>query len=289
MTRSHLWCHLRNYMTSLNTSNMPGVHHYTTKDGALGILETGRIWFTERAHLNDESEIRFGVTMAADLLGQHSELRAFKTSLIAEAENIFENFLFFSASFSFNNDCRSLWNRYADDGRGAILAFRASVFNDPSRYVTNLIPGNPNILVCPISYNTNILRAELEKIILSWDRENIAELCDHIFMISSMFKGPDWESEREYRFFVHADPQIIQNCDLLKTRQRSDAIIRYLDVPIQNWSCMNDFPIYRITLGPAATPDFVSQIDCVLAKKRLPIKADAIYKSRPQSCSFSGI
>jgi hypothetical protein len=28
-------------------------------------------------------------------------------------------------------------------------------------------------------------------------------LCDHLFMISSMFKDECWQTEKEYRFFVH--------------------------------------------------------------------------------------
>ena len=39
-----------------NKSSMPAVHHYTSIKGVLGIFESGRMWFTERTHLNDPSK-----------------------------------------------------------------------------------------------------------------------------------------------------------------------------------------------------------------------------------------
>ena len=40
------------------------IYHYTDVRGALGILTSGRFWLTERAHLNDPSEIKHGVDCA---------------------------------------------------------------------------------------------------------------------------------------------------------------------------------------------------------------------------------
>ena len=33
------------------------IYHYTDVKGALGILKSGELWFTERTHLNDSSEM----------------------------------------------------------------------------------------------------------------------------------------------------------------------------------------------------------------------------------------
>src|SRR5437763_17171986 len=43
------------------------IYHYTNVKGALGIIQTGRIWFTERAHLNDPLEIHYGLGIAQEL------------------------------------------------------------------------------------------------------------------------------------------------------------------------------------------------------------------------------
>ena len=43
---SDLWEPIWKYITELNNQrSMPGVHHYTSVKGALGILESGQLWF----------------------------------------------------------------------------------------------------------------------------------------------------------------------------------------------------------------------------------------------------
>jgi hypothetical protein len=42
-------------------AHQPTIFHYTDVKGALGIMQTGRLWFTERAHLNDPVEIEYGL------------------------------------------------------------------------------------------------------------------------------------------------------------------------------------------------------------------------------------
>jgi hypothetical protein len=42
-------------------AHQPTIFHYTDVKGALGIMQTGRLWFTGRAHLNDPVEIEYGL------------------------------------------------------------------------------------------------------------------------------------------------------------------------------------------------------------------------------------
>lgn len=65
---SDLWEPIQKYIGALNTRSMPAVHHYTSVKGALGILDSGQMWFTERAHLNDPSEISHGIDLAKSIL-----------------------------------------------------------------------------------------------------------------------------------------------------------------------------------------------------------------------------
>src|SRR5579863_492549 len=198
---SKLWQPLQEHINSVDGS-MPAVHHYTSLSGALGILESGRLWFTERAHLNDPSEISHGIQIARALLLE--EGRTTDASRLGDrAERVFRDFRFFSASFSFAGDDASQWVKYADGGQGIVLSFKASVFNDPKAFVDGLITDNPTAIVCPMSYDATRLRSITASIIKCWDGLNVDELCDYIFIIAGMFKAEGYEPEHEFRCFIH--------------------------------------------------------------------------------------
>jgi hypothetical protein len=275
---SDLWGPIQKYIDKLNDRSMPAVHHYASLKGALGILESGRMWFTERAHLNDPSEVSCGLEIAEKVLGERSktsDARRLKES----AESAFRDFRFFSASFSFECDDLSQWRNYADDGMGVVLSFRASAFNNPKAHVERFIKDDPNVFVCPMSYAPECLEGVVSSIIEKWNGSDIGELCDHLFMISSMFKNECWKSEKEYRFFVHHKRERILTVDCHRTRERNGEIVSYLDLPIQNWGSANDFPIYRICLGPAAPAGLDAQLRDFVFSSRIPIQAEGISRS----------
>jgi len=275
---SELWQPIQEYIDTLANGSMPAVHHYTTLKGALGILETGRIWFTERTHLNDPSEISYGLEIADKVLHERnraSDAGRFKTS----AQDVFRDFRFFSASFSFECDDISQWRNYADDGKGVVLSFKASAFNAPKTHVDSLIGDNLTALVCPISYELPCLESVINRIVDRWQGCGIGELCDHVFMISSMFKNECWKSEREYRFFVHGRREKLLRSDYYRTRERNGQVVSYLDLPIQNWGSPADFPIYRIRLGPAAADGLDAQLRDFLFSRGIPIQENLISRS----------
>jgi hypothetical protein len=277
-----LWKPIEEFIARLNgRGSMPGVHHYTSVRGALGILESGRLWFTERAHLNDHSEVSHGVEIAKAILRDQNR-KDDADHLAAGAQNVFRDFRFFSGSFSLEGNDLHQWRNYADDGRGVVLSFKASSFNNPKAHIDNFIPDNPTALVCPMSYSSDELRSVIALIIEAWDGKNVGELCDHVFMISSMFKSDCWKSENEYRFFVHGIGKSILKSSCYRSRERNGEIVSCLDIPIQNWRSADDFPIYRICLGPAASPDLDVQLTDFLFSKGIRssvVKSTLPYRS----------
>jgi len=209
---SDLWKPIQEHINKLDKSSMPAVHHYTSLEVALGILKSGRMWFTERTHLNDPSEVLRGLEIAASILRKRDRVSD-ATHLEANAQGVFRNFRFFSASFSFEPDDISQWRSYADDGRGVALSFKASMFKEAKAHVDRFISDDPTVLVCPMSYENTCLEFIISQIIDTWNGRDIGELCDHLFMISSMFKNECWKSEREYRFFVHHQCEKILKSD----------------------------------------------------------------------------
>jgi hypothetical protein len=278
-TMVSLWKPIEKYIGTLNRrGSMPAVHHYTNVKGALGILESGRIWFTERAHLNDPSEVSHGISVAAAILREQGR-NDDAGRIDGAAQEVFRDFRFFSASFSFEGDDLSQRRAYADDGKGVVLSFKASAFNNPKAHIDNFVPNNQTAFVCPMSYSSNELRSVITTIIEAWDGKNVGELCDHVFMISSMFKNDCWNPENEYRFFVHGNCHNVLKSSCCRFRERNTEIVCYLDVPIPNWTSMSDFPIYRIRLGPAASPDLEAQLNDFLSSRSIPIPREAISRS----------
>jgi len=275
---SPLWEPIQNYIDELNgAGNPPGVHHYTNVKGALGILETGRMWFTERTHLNDPSEISHGIEFAKTILRNQNRNHA-AARLDDCAKIVFRDFWFFSASFSFEPDDLWQWKNYADDGTGVALSFKASAFKGPKAYIENFIPGS-TALVCPMSYDPARLEAVIGCIIEKWSGADIGELCDHLFMISGMFKNECWKPEKERRFFVHHKRDDILKSAHYKVRERNGKSVGYLDLPIPNWHVGSDFPIYRICLGPAAPDGLDAQLSEFILSNGIPIRRENISKS----------
>lgn len=89
-------------------------------------------------------------------------------------------------------------------------------------------------------------------------------LCDHIFMIFSIFKGERRGSAREYRFFVLHRGSLISQSAYYKTRQREGRVIRYLDLTIQEWHSPDGLPICRVCAGPNAPHDLEPKLGNVL-------------------------
>jgi DUF2971 family protein len=277
-----LWEPIWEYISELNNrGSLPAVHHYTSIKGALGILESGRIWFTERTHLNDPSELSHGIEIAKATLCQQGQTEE-AIRLDEVVQRVFRDFCFFSASFSFERDDPPQWRNYADDGKGVVLSFKASAFGNPKAHIDLLMEDNATAVVCPMSYETASLEKVIKSIIRAWDGRDVKELCDYIFIISSMFKSNYWSAEREYRFFVHQSREKALRSPFYKTRERVGEIISYLDLPIQNWGSRTDFPIYRVCLGPAAPDGLEIQLRDFLCSKGIPIPEEAIRRSDSQ-------
>ena len=122
-----------------------------------------------------------------------------------------------------------------------------------------------------MSYESEFLQNLIRSIVSVWSRDSIDELCDYIFMASSMFKNESWKLENEYRFFVHHKRELILRSALYRTRERSGEAISFLDIPIQNWNSEDDFPIFRIRLGPAAPTDLEVQLRDFLFSKGISV------------------
>jgi hypothetical protein len=60
---------LQAFVNTVETKKPPPIlYHYTNDAGLAGIIESGRLWFSDIFALNDPSELRHGLGIAIDLL-----------------------------------------------------------------------------------------------------------------------------------------------------------------------------------------------------------------------------
>ncbi len=109
------------WATNLTVGEPPAVinktlYHYTDGQGLRGILESGKIWFTEYRHLNEPSELLHGIRIALEaataLVGQYDGrvqlFLRFSTDMIRAAK-LATTLEFFIASCSQRRDTLSQW------------------------------------------------------------------------------------------------------------------------------------------------------------------------------------
>jgi hypothetical protein len=125
--------------------------HYTNADGVRGILQSKAIWLTDILHLNDPSELKFGMDPARARLHEHlqkstNELaKRFLSDLdLLITKDVFDVFGFYVASFSLDGDHLDQWRAYADNGRGYCIEFSKSIFTGES------LAANPAGRVLPV-------------------------------------------------------------------------------------------------------------------------------------------
>ncbi len=83
------------------------LYHYTDGNGLKGILESGRVWFTDYRHLNDPSELTHGIDTAREVAqklgtGADGRVRLFLENFVDlfRHDNFAGTLEFFIASFS---------------------------------------------------------------------------------------------------------------------------------------------------------------------------------------------
>lgn len=133
------------------------LYQYTGWDGLAGIIESQSLWFTDYRHLNDPSELSYGVKIAHEVLAaaaRHSDPRVFLFLQMIGDLLVPENFVnyldFFTASFTTQRDDLSQWRAYGDNGKGFALGFAPMMFRVTDQ--VNLRPDEMSF-VGPVLYD----------------------------------------------------------------------------------------------------------------------------------------
>jgi hypothetical protein len=269
------------------TSITEPLYHYTDGNGLKGIRGSGQVWFTDYRHLNDPSELIYGIDMARDvarLLGNGADgrVRLFLENFadLFTLRNFDTALEFFIASFSRARDDLGQWRAYSDNGRGFAIGFAPRLFR-----IADPVPGRLPEFIGPIRYRTNDVcgrhEAALEQavaIFLDTVNANADLMRDKAIGIPFMdqfvreiialplvwncltSKHPAYEHEQEVRLLImgvagRLSPHVT-------TRLRGSEIVPYIAHPMP---LREPHHIAEIVVGPAAPPDAERSVRTMLA------------------------
>lgn len=290
------------------------IFHYTDVKGALGILKSGELWFTERSHLNDTAELMYGFRIARELFDNSAKKR---NPPIPDVEGYrlkethktqLEQFGYWIFSASLNNDDLGQWQRYADDGRGVCLGFSVekleSMFH-PSE-IKILLPQVHHARHFRVSYCESRLRANLQRYVdcalavlgtldlppkdhvtLLDEQEVFLFLNGGIYMHSMLHKHPAYQREEEYRLLISGQRDTFAHYDCHCMREQNREIVGYLHLPIPALKPqgLESSALTHVRVGPAAPDQLKGQIWWALRSFGIPTfainpdKSDIPYRS----------
>jgi hypothetical protein len=260
--------------------------HYTNGQGLRGMLESGRVWFTDYRHLNDSSELTHGIDMAHDVArllgtGADGRVRLFLEDFadLLRPDNFAATLEFFIASFSRARDDLGQWRAYADAGKGYAIGFAPSMFR-----IGDLVPGRLPEFVGPVYYkidevcarhnaaleeavaiflgtvnaNADLVRNKAVGILFmdQFVREMIAQ---PIIWNCLTSKHPAYEHEQEVRLLIMGMPGRLS--PHVTTRLRGSEIVPYIAHPMP---LREPHHIAEIVVGPAASPDAERTVSTML-------------------------
>jgi Protein of unknown function (DUF2971) len=128
------------------------IYHYCSATTAEQITRSGKLWFSDITKMNDPNEYKYGF--------ERLKSSNLVNSSVLDQIQMGQQFQIFSASFSTESDCLTLWRCYGDNGKGVAIGFdrdelqQTSLF---SRYEQAMQPVIGNIQFFDVSYEDSFV------------------------------------------------------------------------------------------------------------------------------------
>jgi hypothetical protein len=248
----------------------PELWHYTSADGLIKILQSGQIWSTQVACLNDTLEQRFFGDLIHEVVkkrrAQNTDPKLaalFQTADDSLGNRDFTTAGHFVACFSEIEDDLGQWRGYGGGECGYAIAFR-------SDGVLEALKARPAALLLPMNYQTkthdflvqDLLRtaetyflAGLQRKevtdITKWATEFIAAFAVELDIFACLIKHPKFSGEAERRITTMLQPGEHMG---LEFSQKRTLLARHLPVDLSILvGNQRQLPITRIYVGPGAS------------------------------------
>ncbi len=221
-------------------------YHYTTITGCHGIITSGKMWFTDYRFLNDNQELKLGLSKLLTSFSE-DERRSFENAFIVHEINTPHYVL----SLSQSPEILSQWRGYAADGTGVAIGFSNQImelagislveckYTNYEEYLEILTTKYDSLIKSVHQEHTTI--ANLERFVIKNSYE-FKELVKDIMSIKNLA----FQEEREVRAVYSV------NHPKIKTRLSGESIVPYAEVNLWNENkkfAIENF-IHEIWLGP---------------------------------------
>jgi hypothetical protein len=260
------------------------LYHYINAAGMRGILESQKVWFTSYPHLNDPSELVYGMEIVHRLLREMSRkaddglVHMFCEMVddLFRPNNFKDTFGFYIASLSRARNDLAQWRAYADNGRGFAIGLAPHLFEA----VENLNPQPTEYIVMPVVYGEEnavrrySLAIEAAAAIVKANRPHLADkavgipflremanrlISSQLIGVSLGTKHGAYSHEQEVRLVMIGTTETQK--PHVKTRIRGAEIVPFIegDMPLRN-----NGGIVEIVVGPAAGPTATDSVQKLL-------------------------
>jgi hypothetical protein len=267
---------LKNLGIGTFTQHPTHLHHYTTADGVLGVLNRRVIYATSAQFLNDYSEGIYGLSVARDaivpMMNQQTHFfeSSFLNSILDNINHMDIRSNFYLVCFCEKRDLLSQRRGYAGRG-GYSLDFRTAemfeskVFVDCElvkvvydgetqrrlitsvlqRYVAALrevfeLSNSSFSLAINLNGPTHPALVELGKLVSS--------ILNELVYLAAIFKSPTFQEESEWRLLSCRPPASATAVTDIKFRSAAGLLIPYVEIPIQ----ITESSLASITCGPSS-------------------------------------
>jgi len=279
--------------------------HYTDAAGLKGIIEKDCLWLTDRIHLNDPSEIAYGMKFALDWCAEKAKtadrlIQLFFGGFGTGLPIVMERHGFYVSSFSLAGNVLSQWCRYADDGKGYCVELSPGYLNSGWKTTSGLVTFS-------MSYDEDDIKLRQERCLsdsLAHIRKEevfntVAQagpdaqkefvvgmqqrITSELLWNAIQFKHAAYRDEQEARVLVTGELVELQSSKMHRTRPRGSELVSYIELPFSP-SIRDAGVLRRIRVGPAASAESVKSARALLRSVGLAsvevIKSEIPYRAR---------
>lgn len=243
-----------------NAPKVTTLAHYTNLVGLHGILETGQLWASNVAFLNDREELLHGVKCATRALAailKDSKLRQWRPAIRDVVKEIEDGRLpnTYAACFCEKTDLLSQWRGYGGNEQGICLAF--------DLVGLDALKSGKGSFLAPVQYGLVrgkiTLRDTLKKRLLAIDEDDFTTMGEDekhgaVYNVLSelipQFKHKGFEGELEWRLVVQ-HKKVRKNT--VSFRANRNVLVPYIKLGSA------PLPLKYIRIGPGADIDLTER------------------------------
>jgi len=250
------------------------VWHYTNGEGFLGIVESGSIYATQVASLNDRNETKYATGLfrmsLERLIEEKKDDEPARTFLYKVLEFLKEDPIkpphgtskFFVTCFSTVEDDLPQWTRYGGKNGYAIGFIARGLTRGPNSKLYKVVydkarqeKASKDLADATLAFYLEGLTGDRLQDPGKWAEEFFAAWDEWIYKLAPLAKDSVWSSENEFRLVHELD---ISELGKVRFRQRETTLARYIALTTPSWVKRRFplLPIAKVLIGPQNHPAF---------------------------------